>query len=207
MIAGLQASVQAWSARAIHDSLAAIVAQHPYDRSLRRSLMDRLFDWIDRMFHRVLDALGDVPYGRWVILGAAIVVLAAIIARSIYVASTEDRERAARGLRRGRAIVADPWAEAQQLATAGRLTEAAHSLYRALLEILVQREQLRLHPAKTSGDYSRELRARNSPLWGPFRQFGRRYDRVLFGHAPCDAASYVALLNDAAPLLEPRARP
>ena len=65
---------------------------------------------------------------------------------------------------------------------------------------------IRLHPSKTSGDYARELHAGGSPVHGEFRQFGRRYDRVLFGVGTCDAATYATLREQAARLIRPEAR-
>ena len=73
----------------------------------------------------------------------------------------------------------DPWTEADRLATSGDFTQAAHLLYRGLIERLAATEQIRLHPSKTSGDYARELLLRGARAHGEFRQFGRRYDRVL----------------------------
>ena len=48
---------------------------------------------------------------------------------------------------------------------------------------------------------ARELRARGSPAYAPFRHFGRRYDHIIFGIGSCDAAGYQALLDDARPVL------
>jgi hypothetical protein len=87
------------------------------------------------------------------------------------------------------------------LAAEGRFTDAAHALYRSLVESVARREQLRVHMAKTSGDYARELRARGSPAYAPFRRFGRRFDRIIFGIGTCDEAGYQSLLDDARPVL------
>ncbi|HUQ82697.1 MAG TPA: DUF4129 domain-containing protein, partial [Gemmatimonadaceae bacterium] len=80
-----------------------------------------------------------------------------------------------------------------RLAAAGNYTDAAHLLYRGLTERLAASELIRLHESKTSGDYARELRAAGSPVHAEFRQFGRRYDRALFGIGVCDAPTYAAL--------------
>jgi hypothetical protein len=92
-------------------------------------------------------------------------------------------------------------ADAERLAAEGRFSEAAQTLYRALVESLGRRGQLRPHEGKTTGDYARELRAAGSPGLARFRTFSRRYDRVLFGHGSCDVISWTALRDDARELL------
>ena len=85
-------------------------------------------------------------------------------------------------------------------------TGAAHLLYRGVTERLAATDAIRLHPSKTSGDYARELRIRGSPVHGEFRQFGRRYDHVLFGTGTCDAETYAALREQARRVIRPEAR-
>lgn len=191
-----------WPASAIHDSVAAIVRQRAYHRSVRASLFDRIaqafFDWLDRVF----GAIRGTPHAReWTI--AIVVALAAlIVARVVWAAKFRDEdfaERTAGGQRR-RGI--DHWAAANQAAAEGRFTDAAHALYRALLQRLAARERLRLHPSKTAGDYARELRAVGAASYPAFRDFGRRYDRIIYGAGVCDAGGYEALLRAATPLLE-----
>jgi hypothetical protein len=101
---------------------------------------------------------------------------------------------------------ADPWIEADRLAAAGNYTDAAHLLYRGVAQRLAAHELIRLHDSKTSGDYARELRARGWPLHEEFRQFGRRYDHVIFGTGTCDAATYAALRDHARRITRAEAR-
>jgi hypothetical protein len=105
------------------------------------------------------------------------------------------------GKRGARSAVADPWQLAQELAARGEFTDAAHTLHRALLEALASRDAVRLHPAKTTGDYLRELRTRAAPLRAPFHEFSRAYDVVAFGLVPCDASRYARLNELARPLI------
>ena len=92
---------------------------------------------------------------------------------------------------------ADLWAEAERLAETGDYTSAAHALYQAVLRRLADSERIRLHASKTSGDYSRELRRRGSPVAAPFQQFGRRFDRVIFGVGVCSPREFDAMLREA----------
>ncbi len=183
-----------WPASVVHDTVAAIMRQRAYQRSLRQSLLARFFDWLGEWWRRFTDAVGSVPHGRVYAIALAAVVVLLVAARMVYAARL--REEAARGRKmvpRRRESGTAPWDDAQRLAAEGRYADAAHALYRAVLELLAVRERLRLHPSKTSGEYARELRARRSPLYEPFRAFGVRYDRALFGTGRFDADTYEQL--------------
>ena len=99
----------------------------------------------------------------------------------------------------------DPWTTAQELAGRGEFTLAAHALYLALLDALARREEVRLHPAKTIGDYLRELRARSSTLLPPVRDFARSYELVAYGFRECDAERYQRLHALASSVVRPNA--
>ena len=180
-----------WPAAAVQDTVAAIMRQPTYQRSVRATLLERLLDWIGAGLRRLFDAVPVVPNAKWIILGLAIVVLIAIAARFVLGVEAEERRRRARvGAAFGSG---DPWVEAERLAMAGNYTDAVHLLYRGATERLAAAELIRLHPSKTSGDYARELRSRGSPVHADFHRFGRRYDRVLFGDGTCDASTYATL--------------
>jgi hypothetical protein len=167
-------------------------------------LLERVLDWLGDWIRRLLSAVPEVPNAKWVILGIAIVLLLAIAARFALGVEAEERRRRVRS---GSAFGGgDPLVEADRLAAAGDYTEAAHLLYRAVTERLAAAEQIRLHPSKTSGDYARELRMRGSSVHNEFHQFGRRYDRVLFGIGTCDAAMYAGLREQATRIIRPEAR-
>ena len=200
----LQGQAQPWSAGAIQDSVAAIVRQPAYQRSVRATLLDRLLDWLAALIRRFFSGLSEIPNMKWIILGLAILVVLAIAARLWLGSEAEERRRRARpGAVQGSG---DPWAEADRVAATGDYTAAAHLLYRGVTERLAAAAQLRLHPSKTSGDYARELRTRGSPAHAEFRRFGRRYDRVLFGTGTCDAETYSALREHARGVIHTEAR-
>ena len=191
-----------WPRAAIHDSVAAIARQSEYARSVRTSLLERFFNWLGSLLDALARALGGMPNARRVTVVVVILLALLVVARIAYAARL--RAEAADAVRRQTARrpgAVDPWREAQRLAAEGRFTDAAHALYRSLVETVARREQLRVHIAKTSGDYARELRTRASPAYAPFRHFGRRYDHIIFGIGSCDAAGYQALLDDARPVL------
>ena len=80
---------------------------------------------------------------------------------------------------------------------------AAHALWLALLDGLATREEVRLHPAKTIGDYLRELRARSSALLPTVRDFARLYEMVAYGFRECDEARYERLHALATAVIRP----
>ena len=195
---------QPWPAATIQDSVAAIIAQRAYQRSVQATLLERILDWLADLIRRILSSVREVPNAKWLVLGLAIAVLLAIAARLwLGNEAAERRRRARAGVVQGGG---DPWVDADRLAAAGDFTGAAHLLYRGLTERLAAQEQLRIHPSKTSGDYARELRMRGYPAHNEFRQFGRRYDRILFGTGTCDATTYTALREHATGVIRLEAR-
>ncbi|HEY7236660.1 MAG TPA: DUF4129 domain-containing protein [Gemmatimonadaceae bacterium] len=198
-------AVRVWPRTAIHDTVAAIVQQKAYRRNVATSLFDRLLQWLWDTLASLIEGLRGVPHGRVVATVAFGVILLLVSARLLYSArlrSTEAGESLI-GFSSG-SSVGDPWREAEQLASSGRYTEAAHALYRAALAMLEAKGLVRLHESKTSGDYARELRRRGAPAHTPFRRFGARYDRIIYGTGSCDAAEYGALLDDARALAAAR---
>lgn len=193
-------------AQAVHDSVAAIVRGSEYSRTVHVSLLQLLWSWFVELLRRVLPNLSGVPHGRSIAIVALVGAVLLVLARVLYVVRAgEESERIlrARGIRR---TAEDHWRDAEQAAAEGRFTDAAHSLYRALLQTLARRERLRLHAAKTAGDYARDLRAAGSPSCRAFRDFGRSYDRIIYGIGSCDRAGYESLLALAMPIIEQRER-
>jgi len=184
-----------WPATAIQDTVAAIISQRPYQRSVRATLLDRLYNWFADLVRRLFSEISEIPHAKWIILGAAVLAVLALGLRFWLGGEADARRR-----RAGRGVVVgggDPWTDADRLASSGDFTQAAHLLYRGVIERLAANEQIRLHPSKTSGDYARELLLRGARAHAEFRQFGRRYDRVLFDLGSCDAETYGVLRDHA----------
>ncbi|HKG90375.1 MAG TPA: DUF4129 domain-containing protein [Gemmatimonadaceae bacterium] len=193
----------------VRDSVRAVFRDAAYDRTLRETLWDRISEWFGELFRRFREAAGDQPAFYWTTVVVLAAVAAAAAGRLIYLAVVRrDLSVAGRGGaagRGGRRAAVDPRLRAQELAAAGDYTEAAHALYRALLEAISQRERVRLHPSKTVGDYVRDLRARSSSLFGRFRDFARSYEVVVYGLGVCDRDRYERLFALASGILSPRA--
>ena len=187
---------------AVRDTIAAVFRQPAFERSLRETLWRRLLSWFGGLLDRIGNAMAESPVALWtarVLLAAAIAV---VVGRAAYLlwAWWRQRERVATLGPGARRAAGDPWLRAQQAAAAGDYTAAAHLLYQALLQLLAGRERLRLHPSKTVGDYTRELRARSSSAFPAFRDFARDYEIVVYDLQECDQQRYERLRALAGPL-------
>lgn len=194
-----------WPASAVHDTIAAIARGLEYRRSLRQSLLDRAFLWLAQAIERIIGYIRHLPSSRAIGLTILGLIVAAIIARIVI--SALARDEAGPRARRGRAVGGDedPFVAAERFVGEGRYEDAAHALYRGVLLAVARSDRVRLDPSKTSGDYARELRARGSSSYHPFRDFSRRFDVAVFGHGVCDAALIDDLRRLAMPFA-PRAR-
>jgi hypothetical protein len=193
----------------IRDTVEAVFSGRAFNTT---SLFARFWSWLlDRLgrLFSLLDPLWDEVRGSppltWLLIGLLAVLLAVVLAHAVRVWS---RGRQARGTGPGwgeatRRRRGDPWQLAQTESARGNYTEAAHALYQALLEAAARREELRLHPSKTVGDYVRELRSRSSALFGRFRDFARSYETVIYGIGHCDRERYERLLSLAMPIVRP----
>jgi uncharacterized protein DUF4129 len=186
-------------ASAIHDTVAAIARGIDYRRSLRQSLLDRFFLWIGELISHFLRFIRHSPMSRPFGYAVIALIVLGVAARLLIAAQARDETRGPLRRRTRASGTEDPFAVADRLAAEGRYEEAAHALYHGVLLALSRQERLRLDPSKTSGDYARELRARGSAYYQPFRAFGRRFDIAVFGHGGCDAR----LIDDLRALAQP----
>lgn len=97
--------------------------------------------------------------------------------------------------------ISDSWSYAHDLAARGDYVSALHALFAALVASLGRAEEVDPHPAKTVGDYERELAARRSAIAAPYRRFAQQYERALYGGRPPDQSSFDSLVALIQPLL------
>ena len=156
-----------------------------------------------RFFERLFDALEKSPGARSFAIWLGIAALAIIVARVIYTTVHGERLTAERATdpRRARVPGESAWSAAQHAAGKGDYTQAAHLLYAALLQSLSQRERLRLHSSKTAGDYARDLRAKSSPSWSPFRKFVQAFEFIAYGRRECTRDEFERLRALAEPVM------
>ena len=194
-----------WPASAVHDTVAVIARGLEFRRSLRQSFLDRALLWLGEGIERVIAFIRQMPSSRTIGLTVLGIIVAVILLRLLIAALAREEGVARARRRRGPGGGDDPFVTADRLAAEGRFEEAAHELYHGVLLALAHAERLRLDPSKTSGDYARELRARGSSSYQPFRAFSRRFDVAVFGHGGCDAALIDDLRRLSSPFA-PRAR-
>jgi len=177
----------------VRRTIAAVFRQRVYDRSLRQSLWDRFWYTVFELLGRLLNGVATSGATRPIVTALLIAIAVLVIVR-IAMALTAGQLFARRDrMPGGPGRRVDPWNDAQRLAAESRYTDAAHALYAALLEGVAQREDLRLHPSKTVGDYLRELKRRSSTLMPTFRDFARLYEAVVYGLGFCDRDRYERL--------------
>lgn len=189
----------------IADTAAAIFAADEYARA-RPSLLERAWSWLLDFLAPAREGTADSDALVWfLVVGGAVLVLlvvgrAAYLARMRQTLQASERSDGRAGV--GRSRGGDPWRSAEDLASAGAFTDAAHSLYLALLDAVARRERIRLHPAFTVGDYVRALRSRSSSLFARFREFALSYETVVYGIGACDRERYERLRSLALPIVQ-----
>jgi hypothetical protein len=186
-------------AGAIRDTIASIVLERGYQRSVSSTLLSRLSEWFWSSVDTILDSLRGNRSTSTVIFGVLGVLILLTVLRAVMVAHAR---RQAALERRAKITAAELLAEATGLAAQSLFVEAAHRLYAAVITRLEELRRVRQHPAKTLGDYWRELRNTTDPFTSPYATFARIYENVLYGDGACDATRYASLLAAAQPMLE-----
>jgi len=197
--------MQGLSRDSVRDTIAAVFHERAYDRTIVRTLLDRMWqaviDWVNSILSAVSHS-GAFRLGFYLLVIAIVVALAV---RLTIVGFASDIAYRRGGGARGRGGSDDPWGDADRFAKAGQYTDAAHSLYRGLLDSMARREQIQLHHSKTVGDYGRDLRRRASNLAPRYRDFARSYETVVYGLRPCDRERYERLHALATDMVRPAA--
>lgn len=205
---------------AVRDTLDAVARSAAFTRPWRERLLVWLVDGVRQVARLIRGSGVTSPVVFWMVavLGAALLTWAVVRA-------LDRREGARRSERGGHAAAGDPLLAAESAAAAGRYAEGAHHLYAAVVASLAAAALVRPHPAKTAGDYGRELRRRaaaRGPLGavantargdapGPgaheaaraYAIFARGYEAVVYGPRAADRAAYAALRRAADALIAP----
>jgi hypothetical protein len=135
------------------------VLSRPEFRPPRRSLTERLFDWVLELIGRLLAALGGSGAGGIVglILLALVLVGVGVLAARFSRGLTPSPEVTA-AVPGGRRRPAAEWrAEAEAHERAGAWREAVRSRYRALVADLAARGLVEEVPGRTAGEYRRQV--------------------------------------------------
>ncbi|HET8655435.1 MAG TPA: DUF4129 domain-containing protein [Longimicrobiaceae bacterium] len=156
------------------------------------ALQAAFFSLVARLFALKVTA----PTLFWLVVACLALAAVAILAHLVHTAMDVRRGRPRRSRRdraEARAAAGTDWAgEAERAAEAGRFREAALALYQAMLLHLEALGAVRYHPAKTPGDYRREVRAH--PLRARrFDAFLRGFEPVAFGSRAVDRSGFERL--------------
>ena len=187
---GAPAVIDADSAQRI---IGAVFRQAEYQRSLRRTLIQQIFDWIRELIRAITAAIDATPNLQWVIPVAALLVVSLILARVVHLRRMGERRLSHESDHHHAAAARDPWLAAHAAARAGNYLEAAHTLYLAVLQAMERRDRIALDSAKTVGDYLRDLRRSDSGVLPLFREFAKVYQPVVWGSRDCDLARFEQL--------------
>ena len=135
------------------------VLSRPEFRPPRRSLTERLFDWMLELIGRLLAALGGSGAGGIVglILLALVLVGVGVLAARFSRGLTPSPEVAAAVVGGRRRSAAEWRAEAEAQERTGAWREAVRSRYRALVADLASRGLVEEVPGRTAGEYRREV--------------------------------------------------
>lgn len=162
-----------------------VFAAAPYQRT--RSLLDRI-----RLPRIELD-----PQTTMLVIAFVFATMVAIVIARLLVRHDGFAMARAGGVpmaRPGR----DPWAAVADLIASSRWEAAAHALYAAVIASLGREGALDPHPAKTPGDYAREIRSAAPARHPAFLRFVDRWERAVYGTGPVGAETVDSLRADAA---------
>jgi hypothetical protein len=187
-----------WTARQIHDTVAAIVRQPAYTVPVRQTLLGRVLKFIGDEFRDLIQLLGGSQNARLVVIIAVALLVLAIAGRIVVGQRLELRRRTAGSLQIVGSTRRDYWVLAAEMEERGDFIAASHALYLAVLEALARSGGVTFHASKTVGDYVRDLKQRRSESLEAFRQFGIRFERDVFGAQPPNATTYRQLSELAA---------
>jgi len=192
-----QAVAGPWTAKQIHDTVAAIVRRPAYATPVRQSILGRVLETLFRWIRDLLEQVKAWPDARYLLIAAVALIIIVIVGRIVIAQQMEARRRAGAGLRAIGGERRDYWALATELDAAGNHAGACHAVYIGVLDALSRTGALQYHASKTSGDYARDLRQRQSPVANEFAAFARQFDRSVFGWSAPTHDEYVRLARAA----------
>ncbi|HTI62839.1 MAG TPA: DUF4129 domain-containing protein [Gemmatimonadaceae bacterium] len=197
MPAILQQVIGGWTARQIHDTVAAIARQPEFAVPIRRSLLGRFLRWLLTRIADLIAMLGGSRGARITVIAAVAAIVIAIVGRLIITRQVELRRRTGASLRAIGSERQDYWALANELAAEGNALGACHAVYLAVVAALARDGALIFHASKTPGDYAREVRQRRPDVAEDFRSFVREFETAAFGPTMPVLATYAGLRQNA----------
>lgn len=176
----------------IRDSVAQVFSAGVYYRPLRRSLLQYIGGIWNRIVRAFLGTFEVMPFVKWAVVGLLLALAISVTARAIVLRRTRAGKHEQTGAGALDKLL-NPWDAAKSYAAAGRHIEAVHALYLALLDSIATTDRISLDPAKTVGDYRRELRSAASARLPLFSEFALAYEPIVWGSLYCDRERYDTL--------------
>lgn len=183
---------------------------HENDPGLLQRGLNRLWDWIDRLF----DSASGVTPGGVVGLVAVVLVVLAVIGALWWRLGTPRRSPATSGdslFEDGPRTAAEHRAAAARHATAGQWNQAVQERMRAIVRSLEERALLDPRPGRTADEAAAEA-GRSLPTQAEgLRSAARAFDDVTYGGRTADEPAYRRIeqldtaLERTKPTLEPAA--
>ena len=186
-------------ADSLQRAITAVFQRPEYRRSLRRTLLEDILDWIASMFRAIENSVEAHPVLRIIIGAVVLAFITVTVGRSLYLSRMKEEEPGILSVKQS-SVERDPWKAAEASALAGNYLEAAHSLYAAVLHTLARSDRLVIESAKTVGDYTRELRTRTSKSLPLYRDFARLYEPMVWRDCGCGPPEFERLLAIASKL-------
>jgi Domain of unknown function (DUF4129) len=176
------------------------VLSRPEFRPARRSLVERIYEWVLEAVGRLLAALGGSGAGGIVGLILLALVLAGVgvlVAR--FSRGLTPSPEVAAAVPAGRLRSAAEWrADAEAQERAGAWREAIRSRYRALVADLAHRGVVEEIPGRTAGEYRREVGRSLPDVAGDFAGATELFEVAWYGRADTGAreAAHLRDLSD-----------
>ncbi|MBP8955115.1 MAG: DUF4129 domain-containing protein [Armatimonadetes bacterium] len=179
------------SAEWLHREIEAVLAQPEYRRGV--PLLQKLLEWIDQLLRgwwgdEVFTLKEAWPGLYWGIVILLIVALVLLLAHILITIRNAFREGVVTRAPVSRGRTADPAEireQARTLASAGRLHEALHLLFEAVVRQLDRAGALRYDPASTNWEYVAALGG-HPPIQVELQALAGELDHIWYGGAPLD---------------------
>lgn len=182
---------------AAHDAAQRELAKPIYPKP---SLTDRLLDWLNEMFYKLVEQASTVP-GGWFTLSVLLVLVAvaAVVAVRVAMRTMRTNRGHDAGLFDSHELTsAEHRATAEQLAAQGNWAAAIRHRLRAVARHLEETGALNPVPGRTATELARDAAAAAPDLTGELRAAAEAFNDVTYGERPGTEAGYrmVADLDD-----------
>jgi len=166
----------------------------PWWQQLLAPLLDFVWSLISQLIQMVLASTagreGPVGAGVLVVCMALLVAVGVYLARAVRLSIVGERQLRAASLTERRERSDQLWRAAEELAAAGRLSDAVRLAYLSALYALDERMLLHIESNLTNREHAERLKQQYPSIGESFSDLVERYDRVRYGHLAVAADGY-----------------